>query len=94
MASVRLLTGGTGTDYLISAPPDAPFSQNLMLAAGNYELQGELSDYQSYDMQGGSHDTASFNLNLEVVPEPISMVMLGCLGVGMAAARKLRRKRA
>ena len=27
------------------------------------------------------------------VPEPISLVMLGCLGAGMAGARKLRRKR-
>jgi hypothetical protein len=27
------------------------------------------------------------------VPEPISMVMLGCLGAGMAAARKLRRRK-
>jgi len=29
-----------------------------------------------------------------VVPEPVSMVMLGCLGAGMFAARKLRGKRA
>jgi hypothetical protein len=27
------------------------------------------------------------------VPEPISMVMLGCLGAGMAVARKIRRKK-
>ena len=27
------------------------------------------------------------------VPEPISMVMLGCVGAGMFAARKMRRKR-
>jgi hypothetical protein len=31
---------------------------------------------------------------VNAVPEPISMVMLGCLGAGMAAARKLRRKKA
>lgn len=31
-------------------------------------------------------------LNQSYVPEPISMVMLGCLGAGMAAARKLRRR--
>jgi len=30
--------------------------------------------------------------NWTFVPEPISMVMLGCLGAGMAAARRLRRK--
>jgi len=29
-----------------------------------------------------------------VTPEPITMVMLGCLGAGMVAARKLRRKSA
>lgn len=27
------------------------------------------------------------------VPEPVSMVMLGCLGAGMAVARKIRRKK-
>jgi len=31
-------------------------------------------------------------LEVDKVPEPLSMVMLGCLGAGMAAARKLRRK--
>jgi hypothetical protein len=34
------------------------------------------------------------NIDLEPVPEPISMVMLGCLGGGMALAKKLRRKSA
>lgn len=34
------------------------------------------------------------DIELDLVPEPISMVMLGCLGGGMALARKLRRKAA
>jgi hypothetical protein len=38
-------------------------------------------------------DIISFS-GLTATPEPISMVMLGCLGAGMAAARKLRRKKA
>ena len=35
----------------------------------------------------------SYKFELTTVPEPISMVMLGCLGAGMAAARKLRRRK-
>jgi len=35
----------------------------------------------------------SVGFRVASVPEPISMVMLGCLGAGMVAARKLRRQR-
>jgi hypothetical protein len=35
--------------------------------------------------------TARFEVT--AIPEPVSMVMLGCLGAGMAAARKLRRQK-
>lgn len=43
---------------------------------------------------GSYYDTwAIDNFKVVPVPEPISVVMLGCLGVGMAGARKLRRKR-
>ncbi|MBI5091272.1 MAG: PEP-CTERM sorting domain-containing protein [Candidatus Hydrogenedentes bacterium] len=43
---------------------------------------------------GAGHPGSGFEaaLTATAVPEPVTMVMLGCLGAGMAAARKFRRK--
>jgi len=52
------------------------------IASIQLTYQGDLSnDFNSVE-----------GLTVERVPEPISMMMLGCLGAGMAVARKLRRK--
>ena len=46
---------------------------------------------------GGSYEGMDMRsvtvLDLAAVPEPISLVMLGCLGTGMFAARRARRKK-
>jgi len=64
--------------------------QVFNLAAGDYSV---WSDSYLSAVDGDTFLAGSYSWTLrEKVPEPISMVMLGCLGAGMAAARKLRRK--
>ena len=47
-----------------------------------------------YDVLGGTFSSQLLidNVVATPVPEPFSMMMLGCLGAGMLGARKLRRK--
>jgi len=56
----------------------------------------DLHHIVSIEMTYQGDDSNDFHsvegLTVEKVPEPISMMMLGCLGAGMAVARKLRRK--
>jgi len=59
---------------------------------GNIDFADIQAVQLTYD-SGVSQDYRIITaLEVDKVPEPLSMVMLGCLGAGMAAARKLRRK--
>jgi hypothetical protein len=62
------------------------------LPAGNYQIGFTVSGDTANNGFGSWN--GSYDFELTPVPEPISMVMLGCLGAGMAVARKLRRKKA
>jgi len=44
------------------------------------------------DLNGVGGDSTVQVDNVSLVPEPLSMVMLGCLGAGMVVGRKLRRR--
>jgi hypothetical protein len=57
---------------------------------GGYGNHGSDPSYY----HGGGWDIGPGTWNTAEVPEPISMMMLGCLGAGMFVARKLRGKRA
>ena len=39
---------------------------------------------------GASRET---EIHINLVPEPMSLMMLGCLGAGMVGARRLRRRK-
>jgi hypothetical protein len=71
--------------------PGVGIGWSNFLAAGDYYIAAFIEDGTDPDYPD-SH--GSYEFKLEIVPEPISMVMLGCLGAGMAVARKLRRKKA
>jgi len=75
-------TDGDPSNETNQADIDAMWA--IVLASQTYE-----TGMVRYLDQGSYQEV---DLTLDVVPEPISMVMLGCLGAGMAAARRLRRK--
>jgi len=56
-------------------------------------ITGDLDPRDIYDLHFW-YGTGAEGADIPGVPEPVSMVMLGCLGAGMLAARKLRGKRA
>jgi len=57
-----------------------------------YRTPGKLDNQPGYP--GWHIETGNTWGQVTPVPEPISMMMLGCLGAGMFVARKLRGKRA
>ncbi|MBI5093373.1 MAG: hypothetical protein HZB26_13155 [Candidatus Hydrogenedentes bacterium] len=55
-----------------------------------WSMQQPSGGFLSYP--GGTENHEVEGEALQAVPEPMTMMMLGCIGAGMAAARKLRRK--
>lgn len=74
--------GGNQTHYTLTI--DNLLNQNW--------LQGGNGLWTHFTQECGNDSLMGYYSDFEPVPEPISMVMLGCLGAGMFGARKLRRK--
>jgi hypothetical protein len=50
--------------------------------------------FELFNLNGSTSSDSTVQIDNVGVPEPLSMVMLGCLGAGMLAARKMRRRNA
>ena len=74
--------GGNNTHYTLTI-------DNLLNQSW---LQGGDGLWTHFTQECGNDSLMGYYSDFEPVPEPISMVMLGCLGAGMLGARKLRRK--
>jgi len=82
-----------------SASQEAFINRQLAINVVNSDVH-DVVMYLPYTPEWVSVDVMGQNvwLNGQILvkqvqtPEPVSMIMLGCLGAGMAAARKLRRK--
>jgi len=85
------------------APPSASQESSIgrrfvthIVNADIHEVEMTLPytpEWVSVDIMG-ANIWLNGQIEVEKTPEPISMMMLGCLGVGMTVARKLRRKQA
>jgi len=62
--------------------------------AVHFDAYNHLASFTQSRFAPFSHDAEIQYEAPPPIPEPISMVMLGCLGAGMLAARRLRGKRA
>ena len=78
---------GTTTNY--EPEPDETVNRIEWVSALGFNVGTNILDTEvdAYDISSGE------TLSLTVVPEPISMVMLGALGAGMLGARGIRRRR-
>jgi len=87
-------------------PPPSPLDEQFIVRSeslwtevqgttGHFDYYFEIEDLNpewiSIDVQG-QNVWISGTMTHECVPEPMSMVMLGCVGVGMAVARRMWRK--
>jgi len=95
------------TDNLVDFDYDHPLQVLVAawLVAGDFgtaEFVASMDGYFYHGMggpvQNADANTWTFSANDEdegppPVPEPVSMVMLGCLGAGMMGARRLRRRK-